>query len=117
MTEDEYLNLIETTLETEMGINVADVYMEGDTTHVEYHSYAQDENELAGELGAVSGAYAGAVGDGHESEQLQITVLDAVGDEAGTTTLDAETAEAYYNDEISEEELAQEVLGNLEANN
>lgn len=114
-SEEEYLILMETVIE-DQGLDVSDIYVEDGTTHVEYRSYAQTENELAGELGTVAGAYAGAVGEGHESEQLQITVLDATGNEAGTTTLDAGTAEGYYNGEVSGDELTIELLGNLEAN-
>lgn len=76
----------------------------------DYYSTATTEEELAQDLGAIAGAYAAAVDNGHDSEHLSIEVRTPDGQPVGMYTARASDAQAYMDGEISAEVYALRVL-------
>lgn len=114
LSDDELIPVFESLVESE-GMSVETAEMQGDTFVVEYRSFAQTEQEIAGEMGYVAGAYAGMVNEGHTSDRMEAAILNTNGERAGTFYVEYDWAEAYANDEISDEEFGQRVLSTLEA--
>lgn len=89
----------------EQGLSTESVAHEGDTFAVSYYSNAQDEYELAGEIGYISGAYAGIVLEGHGGDRMVTTILEADGTSAGTFTVESSWAQAWATGEMSDDEF------------
>lgn len=68
------------------------------------------EEQLAGDLGAIAGAYTAMVADGYPTEGLEINVYAADGTPVGYTTLDAADAQAWHDGEMSDDEFALKIL-------
>lgn len=113
-SDDDYLTLFEATIE-QQGLDLESVEEEDGTLVVEYTSYAQDEPELAGEMGTFSGAYSGLVGEGYTNDRMEVTILNVHGETAATFHVEYDWAEAHANDEITNEELGERVFMTLEA--
>ncbi|MDL5363899.1 DUF3488 domain-containing protein [Halalkalicoccus sp. NIPERK01] len=113
-SDDELIPLFETLVEDE-GMIVETAQVQRDTFVVEYMSFAQTEQELAGEIGYVAGAYAGMVGEGHTSDRMEATILTVNGDPAGTFYVEYGWAEAFANEEISNTEFSQRVISTIES--
>lgn len=96
------------------GFDVIDVSDSGNAMQVEYRSYIQTEEELAGEIGYITGAYAAAVDSGHESDYMIVIIYDSGGTPIGEYQVNADEAQAWYNGEMSDEEFFGNVLNSLE---
>lgn len=96
------------------GFDVIDVSDSGNAMQVEYRSYIQTEEELAGEIGYISGAYAAAVDSRHESDYMNVIIHDSVGDPIGEYQVNADEAQAWHDGEMSDEEFFGNVLDSLE---
>lgn len=68
------------------------------------------EEQLAGDLGAIAGAYTAMVADGYPTEGLEINIYAVDGTPIGYTTLNAADAQAWHDDEISDNEFALTLL-------
>lgn len=64
------------------------------------------EEQLAGDLGAIAGAYTAMVADGYPTEGLEINIYAADGTPVGYTTLSAADAQAWHDGEMSDNEFA-----------
>lgn len=106
--------VLESTL-VDNGIMVDTVEEQGDVLYVEYTTFESTEEALAGEIGAVSGAYAGISGEGYQSDRMEVSIRGANGDEIGTFHVDSDDARAYYNGEITDEQYFDIVLNTLVA--
>lgn len=68
------------------------------------------EEQLAGDLGAIAGAYTAMVADGYPTEGLEINIYAADGTPVGYTALDAADAQAWHDGEMSDDEFALKIL-------
>lgn len=98
----------------EEGISVDRAEHTSSGFEVEYVSTAQTEQQLAGEIGYVAGAYAGVVGEGHGEGGMTVDVYAANGVHAFTYTVDEDLARSYYNGEITGEEFGAQVIDTIE---
>ena len=96
------------------GIIVESIEVEDETIQVTYTTVQTEESALAEEMGYVTGGWAFLVGEGMEYP-LEATILGATGEDIGWFEGELEWAEQYGEGEISDEELAERVLGTLEA--
>lgn len=91
------------------------------TTHVdnefvvEYTSTAMTEDQLAGEIGYATGAYASMTAQGHGGDQMVVRGYALDGTHTFTYTVDAERATAWHDNEISDHEFFTPILESLEA--
>jgi hypothetical protein len=98
----------------EEGISVDRAEHTNSGFEVEYVSTVQTEQQLAGEIAYVAGAYAGVVGEGHGEGGMTVDVYNANGDHAFTYTVDEDLALSFYNDEISSEDFVIQVIDTIE---
>ena len=105
LTEGEIVILFETTLERR-DIDLTAAERDGDVFRVEYYRTATTEAEFLENAGAISGAYVGAVGEGLETEQMEVTARDESDDSPVLSWhVDSEWAEAYHAGELTMDEV------------
>jgi hypothetical protein len=113
ITDEEAVQLFELTV-AELGVD-ADAEIDDGVLEVEYISTAQTQNEIAGEIGTITGAYLGLAEQGYDgTDRMEVTILNPAGETAGTYHVEFEWVEAHANDEMTEEELFDLILGTLE---
>lgn len=112
---DEDLIILFQVLVEDQDIVVETAENQGDTFVVEFTTFSQDGNQLAGDVGYVAGAYSGMVDEGYSSDRMEATVLNAAGEEIGTFHVEEEWGEEFASGEMSDEEFGQLVIDTFEA--
>lgn len=98
-------------LRSEFGLDVYVMDVGDGTIEVDYYSDAGgDEQQLAGDIGAIAGAYSALVDDGYETDEMVIYVKQPNGEDVGEFRASADDAQAHADGELSDQEYAQRVL-------
>ena len=111
--DDEYYQTLLTAGLQQEDVSVDSIERDGQNATLSYTTIQTSESGLAQEIGKVAGAYAFAVGDGWDTERLNVKVLGADGTQIGTYRVESEWAQMYMNDEISAENFSLRVLSTL----
>lgn len=116
LSDEEILMAFELSL-IEAGFDVESVTMDGANRMVmlNYYSTAQTEADLAGEVGYVGGSYAASVNMGWSPGVIDVHILDAHGNVAGSYYIESEWAQDYYDGRISDEEYFTLILETFES--
>lgn len=114
LSEEEALLLFETVVD-QSDAELAEVERANDELTVEYHPTATTERELLEQMGTISGAYVGSISDGLATERMHVTALDADGNQAFHWTVETDWAEAYIDEEITMDEIADRALETAES--
>lgn len=109
-----YETLIVTALQQEE-VLVSSIDSQGGTVQLSYTTFQTTEQGIAEEMGKVGGAFAFAIGDGWDKDQLQATVLAADGTEIGRYQIQSTWAQQYIDGEITAEEFSLRILRTLES--
>ena len=110
LTEGEIVILFETTLERR-GIDLISAERDGDVFRVEYYRTATTRTAVLENAGAISGAYVGAVGEGLETERMEVTARNEADDSPVLSWhVDSEWADAYHEGELTMDEVIQRSL-------
>lgn len=96
------------------GVTVTDVERDGDTVHVSYITVETTQQDIAEEMGTVAGTYMAFIAEGDDSQQLEVTILDATEKPIGDYHVERSWAEAGNSGDMTHEEVAMEVLKTLE---
>lgn len=104
----QFLNAIN----SELNVTVTG-FEEGRTANLTYDTPASSDSSTAEEqIGDIAGAFAGLVGQGWSVDRLVATLTDS-DDERSRFNTDAETAQAYIDGELTDEQYVSEVLSTL----
>lgn len=116
--EDENLALLdvfEDVVTDELDIEIEELRLRDGTVRLEYRSaytHEDEEREFIGEMGYISGSYAGIVSAGLSAERLRSVGEDASGTEF-SYTVETDLAQQLIDEEITEEEFIEEVHRSL----
>ena len=108
-----YESLIQGALQQE-SVSVSSVESQDDIVQLTYTTVQTTESGIAEEIGKVAGAYAFAIDDGWDKQQMQVTVQAADGSTIGSYQIERSWAQQYIDSEITAEEYALRVLQTLE---
>ena len=108
-----YESLIQEALQQE-SVSVSSVQSQDSTVQLTYTTFQTTESGIAEEIGKVAGAYAYAIGDGWDKQQMEVAVQAADGSTIGTYQIQQSWAQEYLDGDITAEEYALRVLQTLE---
>ena len=93
---------------------MSSVQSQDSTVQLTYTTFQTTESGIAEEIGKVAGAYAYAIGDGWDKQQMEVAVQAADGSTIGTYQIQQSWAQEYLDGDITAEEYALRVLQTLE---
>lgn len=111
--DDEYYQTLLTAGLQQQDVSVSSIERNGPNATLSYTTIQTTESGIAQEMGTVAGAYAFAVGDGWDTERLNVRILGADGTQIGTYRVESEWARMYNSGEISSENLSLRILSTL----
>lgn len=113
-TDSEHLALYKQHLETnEITVHNLSFEESERIVSVEYQSQKTDEEELASEIGTISGGVMKRLRDGWEVQRLEALIIQG-GESIATWHMKREWFEQFENDSRSADELSTEILSTLE---
>ncbi len=114
-TGGEFVDLVRSRLEEE-GIETQSVERRADVLEVVYYATGMTSEAVTSEIDVFAGVYARAIEEGLTTDRLEAFVLDP-DDETllDSFVIETEWAEAVSNDEISQEEYVERIVGTFES--
>lgn len=113
--DDAYYGMLISTALQQTDVSVTTIISEGEVVRLSYTTSQTTEEGLAEEIGKVMGAFASAIGDGWDKQQLLASILVPDGTEIGRFHIQREWAHQYITGEITAEEYATKVLQTVES--